>query len=87
VALCFENSLLTPDLSLLSSAAAAVMRIERAGAKLSIDSASDVGVRWNGPADGRWTAVACGGRYDGRLLAGAHAVEPHGRARCGAAGD
>jgi hypothetical protein len=76
VALYFENSLLTPDLPLLPSASAAVSRIERAGPRLSIESASGVGVRWNGPAmvDGRlWPAV------DDRtvwLPAGAHTVEP-----------
>jgi hypothetical protein len=84
VALYFENSLLTPDLPLLPSAAAAVSRIERTGAKLSIDSANGVGVPWNGPAmvDGRlWPAADDTTVW---LPAGAHTVEPsagRGRAR------
>ena len=76
VALYFENSLLAPDLPLLPSAAAAVTRIERVGAKLSIDSASGVGVPWKGPAmvDGQaWPAADDATVW---LPAGAHTVEP-----------
>jgi hypothetical protein len=76
VALYFENSLLTPDLQLLPSASAAVSRIERAGTKLSIDSASGVGVPWNGPAmvDGRlWPAADDTTVW---LPSGTHSVEP-----------
>ncbi len=76
VALYFENSLLTPDLPLLPSASAAVTRIERTGAKLSIDSPSGVGVPWIGGAmvDGRlWPADDDTTVW---LPAGAHTVEP-----------
>jgi hypothetical protein len=50
VALYFENSILTPDLPLLASAAATVDRAEQAGARLIIDSRHGVGVSWQGPA-------------------------------------
>jgi hypothetical protein len=50
VTLYGENSLLPPDLGLLSSAAAAVTRVERIGPKLAIESAHGVGVPWRGPA-------------------------------------
>src|SRR3954471_12070009 len=50
VALYFENSLLPPDLALLPSAASAVTRIERAGARTIVDSTSGVGLPWKGPA-------------------------------------
>ncbi len=76
VALYFENSLLTPDLPLLPSASAAVSRIERNGAKLSVDSASGVGVPWKGAAmvDGRLWPVADDSTV--WLPAGSHTVEP-----------
>jgi hypothetical protein len=75
VALYFESSLAPADLRLLPSAAAAVSRIERMGAKIIVESASGVGLPWKGPAmvDGQpWPAV------DGEtvwLPAGAHSVE------------
>jgi hypothetical protein len=50
VALYFENSILTPDLPLLASAAATVDKVERNGSRLSIDSRHGVGVSWQGPA-------------------------------------
>jgi hypothetical protein len=50
VALYFENSILTPDLPLLSAAAAIVDRFERDGRTLTVTSKFPVGVRWNGPA-------------------------------------
>ncbi len=50
VALYFENSILVPDLPLLSAAAAAVSRAERRPSGLLIDSPYGVGVPWNGPA-------------------------------------
>jgi hypothetical protein len=76
VALYFENSLQPPDLSLLSSAAAAVMRYATVGRKVAIESATEVGVPWHGPAlvDGMpWPAA------DGSTLwlpAGSHSIEP-----------
>ena len=50
VALYFENSILTPDLPLLASAAATVDKIEQSGSRLVIDSRHGVGVPWRGPA-------------------------------------
>jgi hypothetical protein len=50
VALYFENSILTPDLPLLASAAASVEKAEQNGSKLVIESHSGVGVPWQGPA-------------------------------------
>jgi hypothetical protein len=50
VALYFENSILTQDLSLLGSAAASVDKIEQNGSRLIIDARHGVGVPWNGPA-------------------------------------
>jgi len=50
VALYFENSILTPDLPLLASAAANVDKIEQNGSRLIIDSPRGVGVPWQGPA-------------------------------------
>lgn len=75
VALYFENSLLAPDLPLLPSAAAAVSRIERKGAKTMVESASPVGIEWKGAAlvDGRPWPVA-----DDNVVwlpAGTHSVE------------
>ena len=76
VALYFENSLLSPDLKLLPSAAAVVSRIERLGNKTVVDSAGGVGIPWSGGArvDGEpW------GAQDGETLwlsSGPHAVEP-----------
>jgi hypothetical protein len=50
VALYFENSILTPDLALLPSAAADVAKAEQIGTRLMIDSHNGVGVPWQGPA-------------------------------------
>jgi hypothetical protein len=50
VALYFENSILTPDLPLLASAAATVDKVEQSGSRLIIDSRHGVGVPWQGPA-------------------------------------
>jgi hypothetical protein len=76
VALYFENSLLAPDLPLLSSAAAAVTRIEKIGPKTVVDSPAGVGLPWKGPAavDGSPWPIA-----DDETVwvpAGAHSVEP-----------
>jgi hypothetical protein len=75
VALYFENSLLTPDLALLPSASASVKRIDRVGAKLTVESSSAVGVPWKGDAmvDGRlWPADDDENVW---LPAGIHTVE------------
>jgi hypothetical protein len=50
VALYFENSILTPDLPLLASAAASVEKAEQNGSRLVIESHNCVGVPWQGPA-------------------------------------
>ena len=50
VALYFENSILSPDLPLLPSAAANVDKAEQDGARLTVDSPYGVGIRWQGPA-------------------------------------
>jgi hypothetical protein len=76
VALYFENSLLTPDLTLLPAAAVAVKRVDVAGAKVTVEASSTVGLPWKGAAmvDGHaWPAA------DGEtvwLPAGTHSVEP-----------
>jgi hypothetical protein len=75
VALYFENSILSPDLSLLPASAAVVTRMETVGPKLMVDSPHGVALRWPGPAmvDGLPWPV-----QNGPLLflpAGAHSVE------------
>jgi hypothetical protein len=50
VALYFENSILTADLPLLASAAAAVDKVEQDGSKLIVESRFGVGLPWQGPA-------------------------------------
>jgi hypothetical protein len=50
VALYFENSILSPDLPLLASAAASVDKAEQDGSRLTVDSRYGVGVPWHGPA-------------------------------------
>jgi hypothetical protein len=75
VTLYFENSLLTPDLGLLPSAAATVTRVERIGPKLVLDSVHGVGVPWRGPAlvDGQpWPVRDAETVW---LPAGAHSIE------------
>lgn len=76
VALYFENSILPPDLALLSSAAAPVDRAETVGGKLVVESKQGAGIPWRGPAlvDGKpWPVL------DEKTLwlpGGAHSVEP-----------
>jgi len=76
VALYFENSILAQDRAWLSSAAAAVSRVERAAGKLIVESPAGLGARWKGDAmvNGRlWPAT------DGETIwlpAGRHAIEP-----------
>ncbi|HTW65162.1 MAG TPA: hypothetical protein VME17_11125 [Bryobacteraceae bacterium] len=50
VTLYFENSILTPDLPLLASAAASVDKIEQSGSHLIVVAKHGVGVPWKGPA-------------------------------------
>jgi hypothetical protein len=50
VALYFENSILRPDLPLLSASAASVDKVEQQGSRLIVDSPRGVGVPWHGPA-------------------------------------
>jgi hypothetical protein len=50
VALYFENSILSPDLPLLSSSAANVDKVEQQGSRLTVDSRYGVGIPWPGPA-------------------------------------
>lgn len=75
VALYFENSILSPDLSLLAAAGAIVTRSERNGSKATLDSPHMVGVAWRGDAlvDGRPWPVSDGNTV--WLPAGAHTVE------------
>jgi hypothetical protein len=76
VALYFENSLLPPDLKLLTSSAASVTRMETLGTKTVVDSVGGVGIPWEGPArvDGElWAAQDSTTLW---LPAGPHAVEP-----------
>ncbi|MGC9946644.1 MAG: hypothetical protein ABSF64_09785 [Bryobacteraceae bacterium] len=75
VALYFENSILSPDLSLLPASAAVVIRMETIGTKLMVDSPHGVALRWTGAAmvDSLPWPVR-----DGSLIflpAGAHSVE------------
>ena len=76
VALYFENSLLKPDLPLLSAAAAVTSRVEWIGRKLTVESPAGVGVRWRGAAtvDGHLWPVTDGEAV--WLPAGTHIVEP-----------
>ena len=75
VALYFENSILSPDLSLLSASAAVVTRAETVGPKLMVDSPHGVALRWAGAAmvDGLTWPVRTGSLLF--LPAGTHSVE------------
>jgi hypothetical protein len=75
VAVYFENSILTPDLKFLPSAAADVRRAERIGSRWEIESPKGVGVAWAGAAqvDGKPWPVADGATV--WLPAGTHSLE------------
>ncbi len=75
VALYFENSIATVDLSLLSSSAAVVDRADIANSKLVVESRAGVGVNTTGPVlvDGKTWPVR--NRDTVWLPAGAHAIE------------
>jgi hypothetical protein len=74
VALYFENSILSPDLPLLSAASAVVTRFERSGGALQVDSPRGFTTAWEGAAlvdDVPWAAL------DGRRIivpAGKHTI-------------
>ncbi|MGA3188753.1 MAG: hypothetical protein ABSF22_16730 [Bryobacteraceae bacterium] len=76
VALYFENSILSPDLALLSAAASSVDRAEIVGGKLIVESRRGAGVPWQGPAlvDGKpWPIL------NEKILwlpRGPHSIEP-----------
>jgi hypothetical protein len=76
VALYFENSILSPDLPLLASAAANVDKVELDGSRLTVDSPYGVGIPWQGPAlvNGRLWPV----RDEATLWlpAGSNVIEP-----------
>jgi hypothetical protein len=76
VALYFENSILTPDLPLLASAAASVDKAEQNGSRLVVESHNGVGVPWQGPAlvNGRLWPVHSDTML--WLAAGPNVVEP-----------
>ena len=59
VALYFENSILSPDLPLLSSAAA---NVDQADSKLTVDARYGVGIPWQGPALVKRPPLARSGR-------------------------
>ena len=77
VALYFENSILKPDLPLLSAASAAVTSYQKDKQRISIESASDVEIAWTtggAMVDGKpWPLVT---KNSVRLPGGAHVVEP-----------
>jgi hypothetical protein len=76
VALYFENSLLAPDWNLLTSAAAAVTRIDSVGRKTVVESPHGVGLHWRGPVmvDGQnWPAADDETVW---LPPGPHSIEP-----------
>ncbi len=50
VALYFENSILAPDLALLSAAASSVDRAVIVGGRLAVESRRGAGIPWQGPA-------------------------------------
>jgi hypothetical protein len=76
VALYFENSILSPDLALLSAAASSVDRAVVVGGKLVVESRRGAGVPWHGPAlvDGKpWPVLNDKTLW---LPRGPHSVEP-----------
>jgi hypothetical protein len=80
VALYFENSILPPDLALLSAAASSVDRAEIVGGRLVIESRRGAGVPWQGPAlvDGKpWPVLNEKTLW---LPRGPHSIEPSAKA-------
>jgi hypothetical protein len=75
VALYFENSILSPDLALLSAAASSVDRAEIVGGKLAVESRRGIAIPWQGQAfvDGKpWPVLNAKTLW---LPRGAHSVE------------
>jgi hypothetical protein len=80
VALYFENSILSPDLALLSAAGSSVDRAAVVGGKLVIESRRGAGVPWRGPAlvDGKpWPVLNEKTLW---LPRGPHSIEPSPKA-------
>ena len=75
VALYFENSILSPDLGFLASAAAVANRLEHSGARLVIESPQGIGVSWNGPATVNGRPWPFAGADTLWLPPGAHVIE------------
>ena len=76
VALYFENSILSPDLALLSAAASSVDRAEIIAGKLIVESRRGAGIPWQGPAlvDGKpWPVLNERTLW---LSRGPHSIEP-----------
>jgi len=77
VALYFENSILAPDLPLLSAASAVVTKYAKEGNRISIDCPTDLEIAWNASGalvDGKpWPALSTASL---RIPAGAHIIEP-----------
>ena len=76
VALYFENSILEPDLPLLSSAAADVDKVEQRGKGLMVQSRYGVGIPWQGPALVNGKAWPVRDDTTVWLPAGSNAIEP-----------
>jgi hypothetical protein len=80
VALYFENSILPPDMALLSAAASSVDRAEIVAGKLIVESRRGAGIPWRGPAlvDGKpWPVLNEKTLW---LSRGPHSVEPSQKA-------
>jgi len=76
VALYFENSILAPDLPLLSAASAVVTKLDRDGPRASVDSPHGFTMNWAGSAllDGApWAAL---NGQEIIIPAGKHTLEP-----------
>ena len=74
--LYFENSILSPDLALLSAAASSVDRAEIIAGKLIVESRRGAGIPWQGPAlvDGKpWPVLNERTLW---LSRGPHSIEP-----------
>jgi hypothetical protein len=80
VALYFENSILKPDLPLLSAASAAVTSYAKEKQRVSLSTATDLDLAWTAPGalvDGQpWPFLT---KTAVRLPAGTHIVEPAAR--------
>ena len=79
VALYFENSILTPDLSLLAASSAVITEYAKDHRRITLDSPADIELKWNADGatvDGKpWPLLS---KTLLRLPAGKHLVEPAG---------